>query len=289
MKRFVPFLGILFLFVSCYKNNPDPSWLEVSAWQLNANISHSGAEGELTENLSNAWVYVDNDFIGVFEVPFKIPLLKEGTKEITIYPTVLDNGISATKKRYPFLEPFTVVTDLVKNEITHLDLVTQYYSSVQFTVLDFEDATTGFEESPTSLSAIVASNDPAIIQPFNGNSFGRVTLTESLNTWIASTELDQVLPKGGAEVYLEVDYHNTESLLTGVLAVDGGGVTSNPNIMMNAQDPSEVEWKKIYIDLSTIISGSISAVHFEHSFEAVLGEGKTSAEINIDNIKVVHF
>lgn len=288
MKKFVSFLGVLLLFVSCVKNNPDPSWLEVTEWQLNANPSQGGAEGELTENISNAWVFIDNDLIGIFEVPFTIPVLLEGVKEIKIYPTVLDNGISATKKIYPFLEPYTIVKEFVKNEVTHVDLSTQYYSGTQFTILDFEDANLGFEDSPSSLATIVASNDPTIIQPFNGNSFGRVTLTESLNTWISATNLDNDLPQAGAEVYLEIDYHNTENLLTGVLAIDGGGVVTNPNIQMNAQEESEVVWKKIYISLTTIVSGSPAADYFEHSFEAVLSSG-TSAEINIDNIKVVHF
>lgn len=289
MKRFIPFLGILFLFVSCVKNNPDPSWLEVSAWQLNSNPDLIGQQGELTENLSNAWVFVDNDFIGVFEVPFKIPLLMEGFKEIKLFPTILNNGISATKKIYPFVEPYTIVTELKKNEITHLDLTTQYKSITQFTILDFEDANLGFEDSPTSLCNIVASNDPAIIQPFNGTSFGRVSLTQSLNTWVSATNLDLDYPGSGAEVYLEVDYHITENLLTGLLAVAPSGVTENPNIQLNEQDPSEVYWKKIYIDLKTIISGSPAASYFEHTFQATLGEGKTSAEINIDNLKVVHF
>ena len=55
------------------------------------------------------------------------------------------------------------------------------------------------------------------------------------------------------------------------------------------QDESTVQWKKIYIELKTIVSGSTSADYFEHSFEAILGEGKTSTQINIDNIKVVYF
>jgi hypothetical protein len=288
MKRSVPFFGVLLLIFSCVKNNPDPAWLEVSEWQLVANPTLGGTEGELTQNISDAWVYIDNEFIGVFEVPFKIPVLKDGTKTILIYPTVLNNGISATKKIYPFLEPFEVTADLVKNEITHLDLVTQYKSNLQFSILDFEDANLGFDDSPSSTTNIIASNDPAIIQPFNGNSFGRVTLTQSNSNWISATNLDQDLPRG-QEVYLEVDYHITEDLVTGVLAISPTDIVENPNVQFNEMDPSEVVWKKIYVDLKTIVSGSPNADYFEHSFEAYLDEGKTSAVINIDNVKVVHY
>ena len=42
---------------------------------------------------------------GIFEVPFKIPILKSGSVSIKVYPVVKNNGISATKKIYPFLTP----------------------------------------------------------------------------------------------------------------------------------------------------------------------------------------
>ena len=161
--------------------------------------------------------------------------------------------------------------------------------NVKFTILDFEDANLGFEDSPSSLANITASNDPSVIQSFNGNSFGRVTLTEAMNTWISATNLDENLPRNGAEVYLEMDYYTTNDFVTGVLGINSDGVAENPNVQINAQDESTVQWKKIYIELKTIVSGSTSADYFEHSFEAILGEGKTSTQINIDNIKVVYF
>jgi hypothetical protein len=134
-------------------------------------------------------------------------------------------------------------------------------------------------------------SDPSIIQPFNGGQFARVVLDETNSNWIASTNFEHVLPKGGAEVYLEVDYHTEADVVTGVLAIDGTEVTQNPNVQFNGQDPDSVtvEWKKIYIDMTTIVSGSPTADFFRNSFEAILPSGKTQAIINIDNIKVVHF
>lgn len=294
MKSFLLFLGSIAILTSCVKNNPDAVWLEVNSWQLETNGIGS-PEGELTENISDAWVYIDDQLVGVFEVPFKIPLLVSGNnKKITMYPTIRNNGISATKKIYPFLEPYITTVNLIQNDTLTITPITRYYSTVLFTILDFEDGTNlGFEESPYSLAAITASSDPTIIQPFNGTQFGRVTLTEADNLWKAATNLDQQLPQSGAEVYLEVDYHSTVDVVTGVVAVDlgSGSTTANVNVQFNGQDPDSVtvEWKKIYIDLKTIVSGSIGADYFEHSFESMLPEGETSGVINIDNVKVVHF
>lgn len=286
--KIASFIGVLLILLSCTKNNPDPAWLEVTEWTLEENTLGNPA-GELTANFTDAWVYIDDELIGVFQVPFKIPVLVEGMSEVKLYPTILDNGISATKKIYPFVDAYVVNVELKKNEITHIDPVTKYKTSVQFTILDFEDANLGLEENPSSNITIVASNDPLIIQPFNGNSFGRVSLTDVNNIWSAATNLNNDLPGLGAEVYLEIDYHCTEDLITGLYAISGGSSVHNINVQLNEQEPGSVVWKKIYIDLSTIASGSTAADYFEHSFDATLDEGETSAEINIDNIKVIHF
>lgn len=287
MKSFLILLLILPFLSGCIKNNPDPSWLEVGVWTLEAN--NTNTEGELTANITDAWVYVDDKLIGVFEVPFKIPILTEGVRKVTLYPTILNNGISATKKIYPFLEPYIQEFNFIKNETVKVDPVTRYYSTVKFTIIDFEDANLGFEESSLSNTNIYASNDASVIQPFNGTAFGRVDINAIQTTWKASTNLDKNLPRNGAEVYLEVDYHNTANVITGVLGISSAEIKPNPNVQLNAQDPSSVRWKKIYIELKEIVSNSPSAEYFEHSFDATHTEGAAATQINLDNIKVVHF
>ena len=76
MTRLSFFLLLLLGFKACVKNNPDTSWLEVTAWTLQSNIDLSGDEGELSQNITEAWVSIDDKTIGVFQVPFKIPILK---------------------------------------------------------------------------------------------------------------------------------------------------------------------------------------------------------------------
>ena len=114
MKIIIQLLLLALVFSACTKNNPDPSWLEINAWDLQANAASVNPTGELTSSINDAWVYVDNELIGVFEVPCRIPILKSGTFDVKIFPTVLNNGISATKKIYPFLEPYETSITLVE-------------------------------------------------------------------------------------------------------------------------------------------------------------------------------
>lgn len=292
MKQIFPIFGLIFLLSSCIKNNPDPVWIEINEWTLEANPNSAVDPGILTENISDVWVYIDNEFVGVFEVPCKIPVLYSGTKSIVIYPVILNNGISATKKIYPFLEEYSITADLIANQTVTIDPTTRYLSTTQFWIEDFEGAGNKMEDDPTTEAQFETSSDPnVLVTGINGNKFGRVTLSTALDTWVAYSKGDGdelSLPKG-SEVYLEIDYHNTNRVTTGLLAVSPSGNTPNPNIQLNPQDDGDVQWKKIYIDLREIVSGSATGSNFRLTFQALLDEEATSGEINIDNIKVLYF
>ena len=269
------------------KNNPDPSWLEVNEWQLNSNISLSGLEGELTESITNAKVYVNDDLLGIFEVPFKIPVLKYGAANIKIFPVVVNNGISATKKLYPFLNYYEIDAELIQNEVLAVNPVTTYKSITNFWVEDFEDINNSIENDPnTSLATLQLSNEN--LASFNGNFYGKVILNEVDSSWVAYTN-EQLAIQKGANCYLEIDYHVTNDLYTGILFVTPDGSTNNINIRLNAQDAEDVEWKKIYIELSELISASPNQSLYLQSFSAFLDADDSEGLIFLDNIKVLWY
>jgi hypothetical protein len=287
MKVILLFIPLAFLLSTCIKNNPDPAWLEVNDWTLMANANYFGAEGALTENLTEAWVYVNDDLIGVFEVPFKIPILKSGAVDIKVFPAIKNNGISATKKVYPFLETYQINAVLVANETLTISPTTKYKDNLFFTIEDFEDINTNIVNDPnTSAASFSLSNNN--LQWFNGNFYAKVALNATDSTWIAYTNWASYIPKG-IEVYLEIDYRNSNSVTTGLLAISPSGTLPNTHIRLNAQKSLPVVWKKIYLDLREMVGASANGAYFEQSFEAYLEDGLSNTEIEIDNIKLIHF
>ena len=280
-------ISIFFLFSACVKNNPDPAWLQVNEWTISANPSLSLQEGELTENISDAWVYINDELIGVFQVPFKIPILKEGNVTFKIYPAIKNNGISATKKIYPFLKEYVINGTLVKNQVFTINPTTQYKDNLNFWIEDFEDASFQITDDPNTSAANI-DTDNIDLQWFNGNAFGKVVLNSTDSTWIAYTSEQLNLPKG-QECYLEIDYKVTNNVTTGLIYITSESTTNNVHIRLNAQKPDVAVWKKIYIDLRELIGNSPSGSVFSQSFIASLDEGNTQGIILIDNIKVIHF
>lgn len=286
MKSFLVFFLTGLLFSACVKNNPDPSWIEVKEWTLESNPNATQIQGEMTHNITDACVFVDEKIIGIFEVPFKIPILKSGSVNIKIYPVIKNNGISATKKIYPFLQYYELNTVLEKNKTVTISPTTRYYNDTKFWIEDFEDATIKIENDPTSNVQILSGSESPILK--YGNFYGRVTLNSTDSLWLAYTNGKLILPKGGKEVYLEIDYYNTNSVTTGLIVVTSNGASNNPNIQLNKQNPSEVKWKKIYIDLKELVSYSSNANYFEVSFKALYDAGISPSDIYLDNIKLVY-
>ena len=285
--KFFLFIFLISIFLSsCVKNNPDPAWIEVNKWTLESNPNAMYEEGELSQNITDACVFVDEKMMGIFEVPFKIPVLKSGGVNIKIYPVIRNNGISASKKIYPFLSYHEINTEIIQNKTLTINPKTHYNSNVKFWIEDFEDATIKIENDPISKVQIHSGDDAAVLK--YGNFYGRVTLDASDSLWFGYTNGHLLLPKGGKEVYLEIDYYNTNSLTTGLIAETSLDSKNNINIQLNKQDISTIQWKKIYIDLKELVSYSTSAEFFEISFQALYEAGLPKTDIYLDNIKLVY-
>lgn len=282
-------LLIGFLLNGCVKNNPLPVWLEINEWTLESNPLNTNGEPDfLSHNFTDVWVYVDNKVIGVFEVPCKIPILINGeNKNIKLYPAIRNNGISSTKKLYPFTEGYNVNMNLVAGETYTFNPITRYTTAVKFWTEDFDSNQAQIEPDNTFTTADWSIESDPLIE-LSGN-FLHIAPTTANSLWVGVTTEALTLPKG-SEVYLEVDYRNTAPILTGVKAINTTGtITDNPNVSMNAQSATDVKWKKIYIQLGEIVSYSTSAYTFKQYFKVQLPETLSSADVYIDNIHVVYF
>lgn len=292
MKQFgfFGFLISVFIFSGCIKNNPEPAWLKIEKWTLEANPLLNLEEGVLTQNFTDAWVYVDEKLMGVFEVPVKIPILMSGNKRIVVYPAIRNIGVSDSKKIYPFCEGYEVYEDLVPGETVTITPRTRYASNVDFYYKEeFEDVGFSIEtDNNVSNATIVRTTNPDKVQ--YGSGCGFISLNNSSDSlWLGFTNKQLVLPKQGAELFLELDYMTTNQLMTGVLAINNNGVTQNPHVFLPPSQNGQAVWKKVYLDLKEIVSNSTSAEYFEMYFRAIIDAGDTDGEIYIDNLKIVHF
>jgi hypothetical protein len=284
--RVLLYLVLVGLLSACIKNNPNPSWIKVNPFVLVANPSLSGSEGQLTQDFRDVWLYIDDQMIGCFQTPFKIPILKDGNVNIKIYPAVRNNGIASDKKIYPFMNVYEINSKLVKDQTLTVNPVTNYVDNLNFWIEDFEDASIKIQDDPnTSIASLFVSSDN--LTPFNGFNYGKVVLTETDSVWVANTTEQLSIPKN-KPCFIEVDYYNTNTFVQGFLALSLNGNFYQDNAGFNEQTFNAVKWKKMYIELTELIGNSINGSNFVQTFKANLDSLQTETFICIDNIKIVY-
>lgn len=288
MKKFSLLLITISALLSSCKEDITASWLKIDQIELTTNTT---TEGINSHDITDAWVYMDSQPLGVFEMPCEIPILDEGEHDFIIYAGIKSNGINATRVRYPFYKPTEFTLTLTKGETVNYTPSVSYKPDLAFVAReDFED--TGIILSPNTqydtskVQIISKTNYPDVVK--YGENCGRMTLT-SIDTIVqVFTDLFNGIPQG--EVYMELDYMNTNTFAVGLITQTATAYTNNdPFIQINSQDESELKWKKIYLDLTEYLNYLDNPIYFEYYLVSVLDEENSDAVIYLDNIKIVHY
>jgi len=286
MKKWIKIILLVFVgfgFTTCVKNNPAPSWIEINPFKIEKNPILNNKEGNLNRNaIKHGWLYIDEQYIGVFELPCKVPILKSGKVAIRIFPAIDNNGVAVTKVIYPFLNSHTEIVTLIQNQTITITPHTSYLSGTTFWVEDFQESTIKFTDGVDTKTSLLTEVD-------NGNTVGRVILTPSENRWSAYISFDIsdqkpfVFPLG-SKVYLEFECKNTHPIKTFCTWQKNTGQTGSEIYYGSASSDS---WKKIYIDYTDIVNYS-GASRFWFGFISDLPPNDPQATILIDNVKIVY-
>lgn len=261
-----------------------PSYLKVDGYTFTTNYS---TQGSSSSNIKDCWVYINDDLLGVYEMPFEIPILEEGNQKLTILPGIILNGISETRDIYSFMKRYETNINFEPYSSITVEPSFEYEETVNFWLEDFEDPSVKLTKdfnSDKSFILVDSINDPNV---FERKYCGKVELNESENYFRVVTNELYDLPTG-KDVFLELDYMNTNSLLIGVIVATSAGESYYPFLRLNASEESDKKWKKVYLQLRENISSFPNASYYKIFFEAELDEGMTNTEIYVDNIKVAY-
>lgn len=286
MKQLAILAVLALILASCAKKQPEASWLIINKWDLLANPDAKDYQGELSHDLSEVFVTLDGQFLGAYELPVKIPIIAEGERELVLIPGIVNNLMSSTKKRYPFTEQFTTTINLVKNDTISVSPTTRYYSSLNFLIEDFESPSMQLDVSEQSSATLGRNDDPTILKW--GNKYGQVIINDQDSTISFITTFETVLPKLGAEVYLELDYMNTNKVLISTVAHGNGNFFDDPYLFVNPQEEGKAVWKHAYVDLKENVSYRQTTPINEVQFSLKLDEPGTEKFLYIDNIKLIY-
>ena len=289
MIRWKNLLFIAFLFpliiitASCEKFSGDqtiPAYLSIDSIYLTTDYY---SQGTASQKITDAWVTVDDEFIGAFELPAKFPVLKNGKHKVTVYPGVKKDGIAATRISYNFYSPIMKDVKFAPDSTSRIGILkTTYQSTALFPWREDFDQVGLSLDTTTRSTAWIQHTPVGSPLTFEGNHSGLVVLDSLHDFFECQTHLEYVIPS--APVFLEMNFNTTNTLNVGVFTYGSTSLYQTPVITLL---PTKGAWKKIYIDLTTTLNAYSGMLTYRVYLGTFKDAGLKQSTILLDNFKVV--
>ena len=277
MKK-ITYLLTLLVFASCQKEDAVgiPAYIKIENIYLGENDSNS--------TITDAWVYINGQLQGVYELPAKFPVLEDGNANIKVYAGIKNNGIASDRVIYPFYSSDTT------NKVLTINASTEIYPTVNIKEnIDgqFDDFDNGYSfNSDTRFQKL--ANGP--YGDYGSLSLNSLSDTDSIffteiNYQDFPLSFDNV-PQQGSPTYMELDYKNNTSFLVGMYINFPNSPTLEKGLLWI--NPKE-DWNKIYIDLTQTVSEAIGAETFSIFIKMQRDSNLDENKLDFDNIRIIHY
>lgn len=257
--------------------------------------------GANTHKIVDAWVYIDDNILGCFELPSTFPVLKEGKHKVAIYAGIARDGIRDLRADYPFLAAWEDSIVLVEAEAVTLKPVFHYYPiGVDESMHicpdlkeNFEDGTIQFEASAASDASIhIVSGGPAASNHPGDPKCAKLVLnSEDQNFRIITSAELRGLPTGGSACMMEMDYKCSDTCQVGLMYFKDYTLTYESIVRLRpsgASGEEPEEWKKIYINIGPYLVDNETAEYFKVYFSSWDSRNSGTQYFYFDNLKLIY-
>lgn len=267
-----------------------PSYIEVDEFVL---VTASD-EGTTSHKIKDAWVFIDEEFVGAYELPARIPLIANGEHNVQVYPGIYKNGVQAERVIYSFYTYFDSTYVLEPDETMYVTPEITYQDDLEWWIEDFEDPsfkwTLFTTNSDTTMIVAKPSEYPDL---FEGNA-GLIKMSSNNVYCEMRTEepLFNDLPKQvNNDAYMELNYKCNYPFVLGLLHNNSGLaaydkqalITFNPT----TDDNGEMQWNKTYLYIPDVTNFFQQATEFDFYISVFNNEAEDGIEVYVDNFKVI--
>lgn len=287
MKFLIRFT-LLFLVIGlsgCDVINPEediPAYIEVLPFEYTASI-----DGSNSTKITDAWVTVNGNFLGAFNLPVKLPVLEQtGSYEVLIDAGIKDNALNTFPNIYPFYERYTQTVDLEIGEVVSVQPDTRY--DMDITQMVFQE---NFDDGTINVTDV----DKTVVDVLEGSGSGLIELdNENLPSLTVGSIPLTTFPSIGNTAYIELDYKNDVPLLIGMAGIDATGLETFSAFPFGviARDT----WNKAYFNFTdvmrTLEQNNTAFYQIRILAQIPLENGEfvlENAEIRLDNLKLLMF
>jgi hypothetical protein len=266
------------LCLSQCKDPEVPSYIFINPFLYTCDYA---TQGYNSEKITDGWVYVNGDIIGVFELPALVPVLATSDAEVIVFPGIKENGISVFSAVYPFYKGYEATINLTTATIDTITPATSYQLSGLTFITDNFELGNMFSPAVNSDTSFVAETDTAEV--FEG-SRSMKALLEGGNYFFRVQSYELFLPDDGRECFFELDYKNDTDFEVWISGIGTDG-SEFPEYIVTLK--AQQNWNKVYINL-----GDITRLIQTDSYKLELRMSRPSdagsAALRIDNAKIIY-
>jgi hypothetical protein len=279
-------------FPACELINPDeevPSFLFIDSFSFTTVYA---TQGLASFDLPDAHVYVDNRFIGIYELPATVPIMASGKVKVSILPGTRENLQSIAHRNVRVLRSFDSTITLVPGELQRISPRTSYRDNVRFAWMeDFED------NSNSLVFTSRSARDTVFIMEGNAewNFPIGVNSTRTLHFNLGSSDSFKLmevksfntfttLPNGGRDTYLELDYRSNVPIQAGMFKFVNALYEQVPLVVLPSTNG---RWRKAYLNYAAELATLPANTPIEIYFGIIKQSGFLDApRVSLDNLKL---
>ena len=277
---------LLFSILRCNLINPDekiPSYIHIDSFTVSGNYD---TVGSLSHKITDAWVMVDNEFVGVFELPCTVPVLQTGPHQVILRAGIYENGISLTRLPYSFYNYYTASYNLQAKKIDTINPTVKYLTNgIKYEFCeDFESSKSAFK--PSDLSQVQFTRSDSAGTVFEGKYSMKAVMDTAHSFFEMQTYGLYNIPRNQA-AFVELNYKSDISFQIGYVSVDLLTGDENKHLVLNL-NPSST-WKKIYVNFGTEINFEKTGLVFKVFIGTVKTNDSQYSTLYLDNVKLICF
>ncbi|MFZ9969921.1 MAG: hypothetical protein ACO3GK_01275 [Bacteroidia bacterium] len=269
---------------TCQKaeTSPIPAYLIIDSTRIVCQQD----QGNGSHDIAGVQVFANQEFIGNFLFPARIPILKSGLVALSINPMIRINGASSQFTVFRTLNTLDTSVLLEATKETHLSAAFRFKSNAQIDWQeDFED------QSSTLVPLSRQKGDTAYMaqETLRGASTWvyRVDFEDSDTTKkidLGSFRNFMGWPKDGTEIFLEFDIRCDVPVQLALRRKSAGNSSYVPYLLLNKTGN---QWKRFYCNLVYEVSGQAPDTEFQILFSADKLNSETgSLGFALDNIRL---
>lgn len=289
----------------CSYFQPDTApaaYIQIDSIPFRDSIPQYAAEtGRNAVDIHDAWVFLNGEPVGCFELPARIPIKYTDGQEvrITVEPGVISDGVSGYRVSYPFYTTLNTRTKLKQDGVTKISFTSTYKTAngnlrvpmpLYYT---FENANDNTQLSVvSSVGTTKRITDPSLIFKDGGTACMMIQGPDTGRGGIMEYESRNIfrLPQDNSPIYLELNYRSTVNFQLGLSAQGSFGQAKLYDLTLL---PTNGEWRKVYVSLVDEMVAGLQSVGSSRSntyriLVRALSTGKPNEYVLLDNMRLLH-